>query len=342
MEKPPKISIVTPSYNQGIYLEETILSVLEQKYPNLEYILIDGGSTDNSVEIIKKYEKHLAYWISEKDNGQTHAINKGFSKSTGTIFNWLNSDDYLEKNALTAVAKAFSELDTEVVCGLQKTFFEDGSYPSRWEKTFVSGFPEILIKANMAQPCTFFRKKVLDNIFPLTNELHFCFDQEMWLKYLLLHGEKNIKGIDTLLVNFRVHENAKTRRHIVEQKNERASIFYSMLIQKKEKNCSSLLKKYFHPSPSYILDCNMNNLDMNILKHMVCHQILKWAKLIFDKNDFRFALDVIVHCKNINRELYNDEKEIFDKLCKNTLMNNWFLFKIKRKYYQITKKQLLN
>src|SRR6185436_13398869 len=89
----PKISIVTPSYNQGTYLEETILSVLNQKYPNLEYIIIDGGSTDNSIEIIKKYEKQLAFWCSEKDKGMYDAIQKGFSKSAGEIMGWLNSDD---------------------------------------------------------------------------------------------------------------------------------------------------------------------------------------------------------------------------------------------------------
>jgi glycosyltransferase involved in cell wall biosynthesis len=90
----PKISIVTPSFNQGMFLEKTILSVLEQGYPNLEYIIIDGGSSDNSVEIIKKYEKHLAYWESEPDQGQSHAINKGFERATGEIFGWLNSDDW--------------------------------------------------------------------------------------------------------------------------------------------------------------------------------------------------------------------------------------------------------
>ena len=89
----PKISIVTPSFNQGQFLEETILSVLEQEYPNLEYIIIDGGSSDNSLNIIKQYEKKLSYWVSEPDNGQTHAINKGFSHATGEIFMWLNSDD---------------------------------------------------------------------------------------------------------------------------------------------------------------------------------------------------------------------------------------------------------
>jgi glycosyltransferase involved in cell wall biosynthesis len=106
----PKISIVIPSYNQGKYLEETILSVINQNYPNLEYVIIDDGSTDNSVEIIKKYEKYLTYWVSEKDNGQSDAINKGLKKCTGEIFNWLNSDDYLETNALFKIAEAYKKI----------------------------------------------------------------------------------------------------------------------------------------------------------------------------------------------------------------------------------------
>ena len=106
----PKISIVTPSFNQGIFLEATIQSVLNQNYPNLEYIVIDGGSTDNSVKIIKKYEKYLSYWVSESDRGQSHAINKGFTISTGEIMGWLNSDDLYTSGALNHVANVFSGL----------------------------------------------------------------------------------------------------------------------------------------------------------------------------------------------------------------------------------------
>jgi glycosyltransferase involved in cell wall biosynthesis len=98
---------VTPSYNQARFLEQTILSVLNQGYPNLEYIIMDGGSTDSSVEIIKNYEKWLTYWVSEPDRGQSHAINKGFSKASGEIYTWLNSDDYLLKDALRNVAVAY-------------------------------------------------------------------------------------------------------------------------------------------------------------------------------------------------------------------------------------------
>src|SRR6266850_561949 len=115
---PPKISIVTPSFNQGRFLEETILSVLNQGYPNLEYILIDGGSSDQSLEVIRRYEEHLAYWISEKDRGQVDAINKGLNRSSGDIFAFINSDDVYLPGTFAAVAEYF-EADSrrEWVCG---------------------------------------------------------------------------------------------------------------------------------------------------------------------------------------------------------------------------------
>ena len=105
----PKISVITPSFNQGEYLEQTICSVLEQGYPNLEYIIIDGGSTDCSVEIIKKYEHSLTYWVSEEDRGQYHAINKGFSVSTGEVMLWINSDDLLVAGSLETIGSIFNQ-----------------------------------------------------------------------------------------------------------------------------------------------------------------------------------------------------------------------------------------
>ena len=104
---PPRISIVTPSYNQGAFIEETIHSVLLQNYPNLEYIVMDAGSTDNTVEVIRRYADRITYWESEKDRGQSHAINKGIARSTGQIFNWINSDDLLMPGALWSVAQAW-------------------------------------------------------------------------------------------------------------------------------------------------------------------------------------------------------------------------------------------
>ena len=112
----PRITIITPSYNQGEFIEQTIESILSQGYPDLEYIVMDGGSTDETVNILEKYEGQL-YWVSEKDRGQAHAINKGWHRATGDIYAWLNADDLLNPGALTKVAREFSDPKTHWLCG---------------------------------------------------------------------------------------------------------------------------------------------------------------------------------------------------------------------------------
>lgn len=118
----PRISIVTPSYNQARFIEETIRSILLQGYPDLEYIIIDGGSTDDTVAILRKYEKHLAYWVSEKDRGQSHAINKGMERISGDVWMYQNSDDLLSRGALAAVADRFADPSVSWVGGASENF----------------------------------------------------------------------------------------------------------------------------------------------------------------------------------------------------------------------------
>lgn len=159
----PKIHIVTPSYNQGEFLEDTILSVLGQNYPNLEYLIIDGGSTDNSVEIIKKYEDKLAYWVSEKDNGQSEAINKGFKIATGEILGWINSDDMYMPNILNTVSKLMNPENEKLIYGqcvhieqVPKVVFTYGS--SIFQHNDISQIDYII------QPSSFWTRKTWDKV----------------------------------------------------------------------------------------------------------------------------------------------------------------------------------
>lgn len=179
----PRISIITPSYNQGQFLEDTILSILSQDYPNLEYIIIDGGSTDNSVDIIKKYEKHLAYWVSEKDRGQTHAINKGFKKATGEIVNWLNSDDLLAPNALSALAAGAAENpDADFYYGDYSVVDVNGA-PMLVRKSAPYLFQSLFWGRQLSnQPSVFFKRSLLEEIGYLDETKQFCMDTEFWIR----------------------------------------------------------------------------------------------------------------------------------------------------------------
>ncbi len=206
-----KISIITPSLNQGEYLEQTIDSVLSQNYPDLEYIIIDGGSTDQSGEIIKKYKKHLAHWVSEKDRGQSDAINKGLQRATGNIVNWLNADDYYEPGTLQTVANQFNDDTVNVVCGRGKVI-RDGQVVKISRGTDV--YPNNLIKtigwARIDQPETFFRRRVLEKTGLLNFKLHYVMDKAWWINYLLAFGLGGVRKLKDILVNFRLHEASKT------------------------------------------------------------------------------------------------------------------------------------
>jgi glycosyltransferase involved in cell wall biosynthesis len=205
----PKITIVTPSFNQGAFIEETIRSILLQNYPNLEYIIIDGGSTDNTIEIIKKYEPWIAYWISEKDHGQAEAINKGIAKSTGLLFNWINSDDRLPENALFKVAKLYNERKFNLLAGSVKDFKDTGE---EWIRRNFNLTPEkMMLKSKdmyFHQPGIWYRTDQIKKLGGLKTKYHYCFDWHLVIRYLINNLE--ITYTEEILAEFRLHEASKT------------------------------------------------------------------------------------------------------------------------------------
>jgi glycosyltransferase involved in cell wall biosynthesis len=207
------VSIVTPSYNQAPFLEQTIQSVLEQDYPRIEYIVVDGGSTDNSVEVIQKYADRLAYWISEKDSGQAEAINKGFARANGEIVAWLNSDDYYLMHTISIVVRCF-EQNPDVVMIYGDMFAVDGNDQTmnvlRYKQLSLE---DLLCFQIIGQPSVFFRRSALEKVGRLDPTFHFMLDHHLWIRLAKLG---RILHIPQVWSAARYHPQAKNRARAAE------------------------------------------------------------------------------------------------------------------------------
>lgn len=210
----PKVSIIIPSYNQGSFIEETILSVVRQNYPNMELIIIDGGSKDNTVEVIKKYAKHITYWVSEKDNGQSHAINKGWEKATGDWIAWMNSDDcYLEK----AFYYLFQEINIEPYDFIYGNYLSGDSLSWHREIKVIDSdkisFAKILrffygVDYIIPSQSVFIKKELAKKVGLLNESLHYCMDVEWYARIFLM--KPNVFKYSRTICFFRFNENTKT------------------------------------------------------------------------------------------------------------------------------------
>lgn len=208
----PKVSVITPSYNQGQFIEETILSVLNQTYPNIEYIIIDGDSNDNSVEIIKKYSEDLTYWVSEKDSGQTDAINKGFTIASGEIVCWINSDDILMPGALQEVVNYFTTFpECKILNGYTLRIDKNSNVmynhfvpkPMRWFAKHGVYY--------INQPSMFFKKELINKLGFINEKYHARMDQEFVMR--VLKNKIQFGKINKILAAIRIHDDTKTAQN---------------------------------------------------------------------------------------------------------------------------------
>lgn len=204
----PLISVITPSFNQARYIEETICSVLEQDYPRVEYIVIDGGSTDGSADIIRKYGAGIAYWISEPDSGQAHAINKGMARSTGDLVAWLNSDDTYLPGALRTVGDAYAAQPESLIAGPVINFrASTGQEKIIQQRLDMQTMLRFWSKEwNWHQPGIFFPRAALRKAGPLEERLHYCMDYDLVLRLL---PQCKVTTVTQPLVRFRLHESSK-------------------------------------------------------------------------------------------------------------------------------------
>lgn len=209
-----KISVITPSYNQAQYIERTMKSVLSQDYTDIEYIVMDGGSTDGTVDVIKKYSDQISYWRSEKDSGQSEAINKGLKKATGEVVAFINSDDTYEPGALSAVAKFFQD-NPEArwaygMCRIVSSEDKEIRKAITWYKNQLLkkySYAKLLSENFISQPATFWRRGLHEEFGFFDEKDHWCMDYEFWLRI----GKRYPAGvINRYLADFRYHLDSKS------------------------------------------------------------------------------------------------------------------------------------
>jgi len=286
----PKISIVTPTYNRADYLEETILSVINQNYPNLEYIIIDGGSIDGTVEIIKKYEKYLTYWISEPDEGMYFAIQKGFEKSTGEIMAWLNSDDKFHEGALFSVAQIFTDLpNVEWIIGMPSMYNSEGlcvkiSANNRWS---ISRF-QVGDYRWIQQESVFWKRELWAKVGNKINmSFKYASDFELWCRFFM---QTKLYPVSTSFAGFRLHNNQLSITYLNEYEYETNEILKKFQLKFGNIFKFNFIKKL------WLLKCYLATINSIITKNLAkillyfIDKLHSYPDLIyfdFDKNKWK-------------------------------------------------------
>ena len=286
MKDQPLVSIVTPSYNQADFLEATIQSVLKQDYSHIEFGVVDGGSTDASLEIIKQYEDRLTWWISEPDRGQADAINKGMNKVQGDIVAWINSDDLYLPGAISKAVRAFRKNDTALVFGDAVTIDAMGR-PIKHLKFGDWGFSELMRFQMICQPAVFVKKTVWDEVGGLDLSYHYMLDYHLWIRIAEKHDMKHIANP---LAASRYHQEAKNFANAADFSNEIFRVERWMRENPQtaayyEENKRQIIGGAYNLSARYLLDGGFPKKALvhyrKALKAWPIRTIKSWHRILF-------------------------------------------------------------
>jgi glycosyltransferase involved in cell wall biosynthesis len=320
----PKISIVTPSFNQGSYIEQTILSILDQNYPNLEYIIIDGGSNDNTVEILQKYADRLSFWVSEKDGGQSDAINKGIARCTGEIFNWINSDDYLQPNSLFIIAEEYLKNPFTALCGRVNVI--DGTVFSHVRKT---SFLEIssensIANFNVNQEGTWWNMSAINLLKGVNIDFNYTMDLDLWIRALSVFPFDSFGMTDFILSNFRRHEEAKSTLNsklsaFDDQFKKEEMVIFNQFISK-SMNFNSYFEVFEIEELPYSINLNYS-IEKEIQYKVTEFYIYKLLKQYYYSGNIKWAKKCLRLLNGFeNSQFKNDINYIQKKIMLNSLL----------------------
>jgi glycosyltransferase involved in cell wall biosynthesis len=323
-----KISIITPSYNQAEYLEECIDSVLSQNYENLEFIVVDGGSTDNSVKIIKKHEKHLDFWVSEKDNGQSHAINKGFAKASGDIITWLNSDDLFTKETLHKIDNYFTDNQgLNLIFGRSLLFGEDrkDSLSQIKKDDFMyralAGLP-------FAQPSSFFSKAHLQKNGFLDQSLHYGMDYNFFVPAFF---EKHFLNVDDVFSKYRYHSESKSVSQNAGFAKDYARVFSKILRSFSEGKSTIQAMKlsgfYVEGEDKFT---PQRQFDANELEKALHYNLLHQLIFYYEAGEIQASHQIVRYLKTEAPDFFNQNQELSSVYWRTKFLNKEFIHLLRK------------
>lgn len=283
---PTRITIITPSYQQVAYLEDCLRSVHAQGYPELEHIVVDGGSTDGSADVIAQRADRLKWWCSEKDRGQSHAINKGLVHGTGEVMGWINSDDELLPGALLAVGTAF-EGDPELVMYTgRRVLVHPGG--ERRPAPLNADWPDALFIAPVVnQQATFIRTSCVRAVGGLDEALRYCMDLDLWWRLLFAHGTEGVRSADVQLATFRLHAGSKTTNDAPAFVMETAALLRQMVVATHQPDLVEVIDAGFDPRHD-LRPSNARPEHAELVRYMVLRFMLKWCGEV--NSERRFAM----------------------------------------------------
>ncbi|MFK7900588.1 MAG: glycosyltransferase family 2 protein [Cyclobacteriaceae bacterium] len=330
LEKHPKISIITTSFNQGEFIEENILSIKSQQYPNYEHIIIDGGSTDQTLSILEKHTKYI-YWKSEEDRGQSHALNKGIEQSSGDIIAIINSDDLLLPNALHSIAKEFNSSPKSVavihggviIFENDKVLSRDYGYNTPTIERYLSGM-------SFSQPAAFIKKEALNTLDYVFDEtLQVAMDYDLFSR-LSINYEFQQK--DSLFAKYRIHKHSKTKKISKEFVSEWKTVFWNRICELSlhdvKKELLALKWDRANSKSSYYITTTLFQLDQSLLLFYHLSYCLRYAYWNGNKKEFKELKKYIN--THFEKSLIHQEKDLLSIIRKSNWLPFWVILLLRK------------
>lgn len=281
----PKITIITPSFQQMEFLEACLRSVHDQGYPDLEHMIVDGGSTDGSVDVIQRFAGHLAWWKSAPDGGQSDAIDQGLQRSTGQVFNWLNSDDLLLPGSLETVGRAFEETAGLVAFGGHRILLHPDGTSERSKLNDVTDRDALFIAPSMDQQSTFYRTDAVKAVGGVDVALRYCMDLDLWWRVLFAFGTTRLRFEPVDLAVFRLHAESKTMKEGKAFVVETAGLLRAMAMATDQPDLVGLLDRGYPDAPR-LRASNATPEHATIVRRMIFRFLVKWNGNITDARQF--------------------------------------------------------